>query len=239
MTDLILTRGHGFQVDHVGLGVPDTPRGVEWLRNETGGNVTLKDPEPDQWYWSGSLDIGDDSFLEVIGPNPAWSKFQPFGALLKTLSEPTLLFWYIAVSDFSAFVELSRSKKAKLERIEEVNLNSSSPEHSSYKRAYIGPGFMSERPNVIEWVRKADPLSDQAPSCTLTDFRLANPKARKINSVFQSLGINVNVKRGPSSIGLTLDTPKGAWSLDNPGIALTMPGMLFEFAYLWWRTRGR
>lgn len=238
MTDLILRRGHGFQVDHVGLGVADTEQGVEWVRKQTGAEVTLKDPEPDQWYWSGSLTIGEDSFLEVIGPNPAWGRFQPFGALLKTLTEPTLLFWYIAVSDFDAVAELARAEKVKLERYEEVNLNGASPNHASYKRAYIGPGFMSERPNVIEWVRKTGSSIEHSRSCALTDFRLANPDAQNINSVFQSLGIDLEVKRGTSSIGLTLETPKGAWSIDNPGIAWKMPGMLFTFARLWWRTRG-
>ncbi|MEM9421471.1 MAG: hypothetical protein AAF986_03035 [Pseudomonadota bacterium] len=75
------------------------------------------------------------------------------------------------------------------------------------------------------------------PECLITDFRLANPDAKRINRTFERLGIDVPVQQGPSSIGLTLDTPKGPWSLDNSGISFKMPGMLFKFFSLWWKTR--
>ena len=108
----IIRRSHGFQLDHIGLGVPNTRDGVKWVEEKTGAKVDLHDPEPNQFYWSGSLAIGENSFLEIIGPNPNYKKFQPFGALLKTLSEPQLLFWYVAVEDFAAFQALARQSKA-------------------------------------------------------------------------------------------------------------------------------
>ena len=85
MSDLIIRRSHGFQLVLIGLGVPDTEAGVKLIEEQTGASVDLHDPEPDQWYWSGSLAIGEASFLEIIGPNPDYRKFQPFAALLKNL----------------------------------------------------------------------------------------------------------------------------------------------------------
>ncbi|MEL6665447.1 MAG: VOC family protein [Pseudomonadota bacterium] len=235
----IIRRSHGFQLDHIGLGVPDTKEGVKWVEEQTGAKVDLHAPEPDQFYWSGSLAIGDQSFLEIIGPNPNYKKFQPFAALMKTLSEPRLLFWYIAVDDFAAFQELARQTKAKLERVEGVNIEGGETAQASYWRGLIGPGFLSERPNVIEWIKRPNRESQATPECKLMEFQLANPQADEINQVFTKLGIDVPVSNGKSSIGITIDTPKGRWEIENEGVRWTMPGMLLEIAALWWRTRNQ
>lgn len=137
----IIRRSHGFQLDHIGLGVPNTEDGVKWVEEQTGAKVDLHDPEPDQFYWSGSLAIGEESFLEIIGPNPNYKKFQPFAALIKSLSEPQLLFWYIAVTDFQAFKTLARQTKSKLERVEGVNIENDEGAQASYWRGLIGPGL--------------------------------------------------------------------------------------------------
>ena len=234
----IIRRSHGFQLDHIGLGVPDTKEGVKWVEEQTGAKVDLHDPEPGQFYWSGSLAIGESSFLEIIGPNPDYKKFQPFTALMKTLSEPQLLFWYIAVEDFKAFQALAKRSKAKLERVEGVNIEGGEAAQASYWRGLVGPGFLSERPNVIQWIKRPNRESQGEPECKLTDFRLANPDAAGINKVFENLGIEAPVSKGGASIGITIETPKGTWSLENEGVRWTMPGMLLEVAKLWWRTRS-
>lgn len=234
----IIRRSHGFQLDHIGLGVPNTRDGVKWVEEKTGAKVDLHDPEPNQFYWSGSLAIGENSFLEIIGPNPNYKKFQPFGALLKTLPEPQLLFWYVAVEDFAAFQALARQSKAKLERVEAVNIEGGEAAQASYWRGLIGPGFLSERPNVIQWLKRPNRESPEAPVCKLTDFRLSNPQADEINAAFEKLGIEAPVTIGASSIGVTIETPKGPWSIENEGVCWIMPGMLVEVARLWWRTRG-
>lgn len=218
MSDLILRRSHGFQLDHIGLGVRNTEDGVKWVAEQTGADVQLHDPEPGQWYWSGSLNIGEDSYSEVIGPNPDWKKFHPFGTLLKTLTEPKLLFWYIAVTDFKAFQKLAAKHKGKLERVEAINVDNPDTGYASYHRGYIGPGFLSERPNVIGWLRKPDRVQDIVPTCKLVDFKLANPKADQINPVFKALGIETEVTNGRSSIAITLETPNGLWTIENEGL---------------------
>ena len=234
----IIRRSHGLQLDHIGLGVGDTREGVKWVEEHTGATVELHDPEPDQWYWSGSLSIGEVSYLEIIGPNPEWTKFQPFNALLKSLKEPQLLFWFIAVMDFKKFQATARENKVKLQQIEAINIDARDDKNASYWRGVIGPGFMTERPNVIEWVRRPQRETNTPAQCRLKGFRLANPDADQINSVFQSLGIELSAANGPSKIGITLETPRGDWVIENAGLKWTMPGMLLELASLWWKTRN-
>ncbi|MEM9763328.1 MAG: VOC family protein [Pseudomonadota bacterium] len=241
MLGKILRRSHGFQVDHIGLGVPDTAEGVAWVREQTGASVWLREPRPDQWYWSGALPIGEKSFLEIIGPNPDWRRFHPFKAVLGELTAPTLLFWYVAVDDFERFSRRALKGGIAIENVEAVNVDGRASARAGYRRGYVGPGFMTERPNVIEWVRH--PIlggeGEQAGQCRLVGFSLTNPKAEQLNRAFAHLGIDVRVAEGPSCIAVEIDTPRGQWRIENAGISLVMPSMLWTLLGLWWRSLGR
>ncbi|MBF9051734.1 hypothetical protein GTA62_18340 [Roseobacter sp. HKCCD9010] len=63
MSVKILRRSHGFQLDHVALGVPDTREGAAWVEAQTGATVHLRDPNPNLWYWSGCCLSGQTLFL--------------------------------------------------------------------------------------------------------------------------------------------------------------------------------
>ena len=239
MRDLIIRPSHGFQVDHIGLGVADTEAGVAELETRVGCPVTLNDPEPGQWYWSGTLGIGDHSFLEVIGPNPSWRPFHPFHTLLTTRPEPRLLFWYVAVSDFVAFSERAKEAKFPVQKVERVNLGPDQREdRPSYTIGYATRQFVSQLPNVVEWKRRLQ-VPEEDPRCELIDFRLSHPDAKRLNKVFEAVGVEQSVAHGPSSIGLTLKTPRGRLDLENSGIDVRGVSAIAWMLRLWttWRMR--
>ena len=223
---------HAWQVDHIGLGVPDTEAGVKWLSELCGVTIELREPEKGQWYWSGGLSIGGESFLEIIGPNPHYSGFQPFKTHLAGLKRPSLLFWYIAVDDFAALQTHARAGRIPIERVEHINANREDAASATYRRGFVGPGFLSQRPNVIEWEYrpKREAYDDR---CKLKDFRLSHPKADTMNAAFEYLGIDIRAAKGASNIGITLSTPKGEVAFDNPGMAWTGAGALLSIARLW------
>ncbi|MEM9669411.1 MAG: VOC family protein [Pseudomonadota bacterium] len=216
----VIRHSHGLQVDHIGLGVPDTKAGVGWLKEQIGADVYIGDPEPGQWYWSGSVSIGGSSFLEVIGPNPEYKGFQPFKTYLKDLDGPAVLFWYVAVDSFADVRRFMKKEKIPLQQIQDINLDAANPKQPGYSRGFVGPGFLSQRPNVIEWTHRPKRFSGES-GCTLKEFRLVHPKAVQLSNVFAHLGIEVPISSGPSSLGVTIDTPNGDFVLDNPGMAWT------------------
>ncbi|MEM9168486.1 MAG: VOC family protein [Pseudomonadota bacterium] len=225
---VVLTRGHGFQVDHIGLAVPDTQEGVRYVEDKTGVAPVLTARDPGEFYWSGALGIGADSFLEIIGPNPDHRGVQPFKSVLAGLREPVLMFWYVATDDFNAFAKRVKDAGARLDQIVDVdpgdNVNG-----ADYTRAIIGPGFVSQRPSVIEWRNRSVEQTAES-SCTLTAFSMSLPDPSEINALFRTLGINVAVGDGPSRMAMTLDTPKGDVEFTNNGYELTTTRMLAAIA---------
>ena len=234
---LVLRRSHGFPLDHIGLGVPDVEEGVRWFSEKTGVEIALSDPEPGQYYWSGGVKIGEDSFLEIVGPNPAWKRFNPILALLQTLEEPQLLFWYVAVSDFAAFQRKARAAGKPVKRVERINVDGGWPDRAGYVRGFLGPGILTQRPNLIEWVKRPSLFSRMPLQCRLTDLRLSHPRAAELTSHLRQLDIDVSITGGPRNIGISLDTPKGELILDNPGLDLRGAGLLIALMGLWFRAR--
>ncbi|MEM9261946.1 MAG: VOC family protein [Pseudomonadota bacterium] len=219
----ILRRGHGFQLDHIGLAVPDTAKGVAFVEEKTGATPHLGPPQPGNFYWSGALSIGKESYLEIIGPNPDHRGVHPFKSVMAGLSEPTLMFWYVATDDFEAFAKKVENASARLQQI--VRVDAQDDQGADYTRAIIGPGFLSQRPSVIEWRRRSirSPVDIR---CTLKSFSLSLRRPKELNSLFAKLGVDTPVHDGPSGMSITVDTPKGEIEFTNAGYNLTPMKML-------------
>ena len=232
---LILRRSHGLLLDHVGLGVPSTEEGVRWFSQQSGVDIDLGDPEPGQYYWSGGVRIGEDSFLEIIGPNPEWKRFNPLLAMLQALEKPQLLFWYAATSDFEAMQERARKIGKPIRRVEHVNTDGSWPERPGYIRGFLGSGVLSQRPNLIQWVIESPKLKKMPLQCRLIDFRLRHPKAKLLEDHLRELGFDISIEEGRRNMGISLETPKGILSFDDPGLDLRGLSLMTKLFSLWWR----
>ncbi|MEM1191688.1 MAG: VOC family protein [Pseudomonadota bacterium] len=229
---LVIDRG-GTSLDHIALCVPDTRKGVAEVAELTGFKPTLRDPNPDTFYWSGALPLGHDRFLEVLGPNPLYRSFNPFIETVKRLDRPRPLFWYVATGDFVAFEKAAADAGAPVERVVEQEARYEDL-HISFKRGIIGPGFLSVCPNVIEWRARTSLLSEQ-PGPVYQGLDLWHPEADRLNSVFSTLGIEQKVQAGEHYMKLRLGTPKGDVSFEGEGLQIRGAGMWLQFAALYAR----
>ena len=237
MSSLVLPRTSGLAVDHVALGVPDMPAALGQIASDTGATPFTTEPEPGQWYWSGALALGPDSFFEILGPNPDFKGFHPLRALISSYTKPRVLFWYVATSDFDGFTEQLKQAGAPMERVETINFMRDNI-HTHYKRGVIGPGFVTQRPCVIEWREKQERL-DVDRRCQLKAFRLQHPNAAKLNTLFGALGINQCVEEGPSWVGVELSTPNGTVVYENAGEDFVGIGAMLRMAGLYLRWIGK
>ena len=235
-TGRVLPRAHGFALDHIALGVPDMQRALEQIARDTGAEPYATEPEPGQWYWSGALALGPDAFLEILGPNPQHRGFQPVKELISSYSSPRLLFWYVATDDFGRFTERVEAAGAPMERVERVDFERDGV-RTDYTRGVIGPGFVTQRPCVIEWRSHEERIGVDR-RCQLTCLRLRHPEAAAMNELFARVGIDQAVEEGPSWIALELATPKGRVVYENEGESFVGAGSLWRMARLYLRYLG-
>ncbi|MEO1044568.1 MAG: VOC family protein [Pseudomonadota bacterium] len=228
----VLDRG-GTPLDHIAIGVPDTERGVEELGEVLGYKPVLTKPEPDQFYWSGSLPLGAGRFLEILGPNPEYRKFNPFIEIVRRLEQPQPLFWYVATDNFARFEAAAKAAGAPVERVQTVS-HEVHGTITDYTRGIIGPGFLSVSPNVIEWRSRFAALTE-GDGPEFVSLELAHPEADRLNSAFKVLGINQHVSKGPHRIGLNLNTPKGPVSFAGDGLELRGVTAMARMAGLYFR----
>lgn len=229
-TSPILIRSHGLPVDHVALAVSNTIEGAAYVKECTGVAPILHDTEPGQWYRSASLAIGSDSNLEIIGPNPEHRGPHPRKLMLRGLKAPALLFWYMATSDWPNMAKAVEASGHTIKHDERMGVPGR--DARAYRRAMIGPGFVSQRPSVIEWY---DRPANASPACELVDFELSLPDPTGLQRLFDVLGLSLSIAKGADRFSITLTTPNGLVTFANPGFRLS-PSVLFNGL---WRSIAR
>lgn len=223
MASEILKQPNGSVLDHVGWGTPDVETGVETLFELTGDETIERSPPDPALYFSNAtlrLDTGSQ-FIEIIGPNPESNENHPFAEFLASLSQPQILFWYVAVESLDAFEQSLEGVGYEFASTEHVTTErEDTPE---YRRGVIDSTFPLTMPNVIEWVdhEQRDRVSDEPETnrpSSLRDFQVNHPKATELEKSFRELGIEqtVGISSEPA-LEAILATPHGSVTLSGTG----------------------
>ncbi|MEM7101189.1 MAG: VOC family protein [Pseudomonadota bacterium] len=215
----IIRQSHGHQLDHIGIGVADTEAGVAEIEALTGAKIALDPPIEDQWYWSGALPLGSDSYAEIIGPNPTNDISAPLRPWLSQLDKPSVHFWYIAVKSMAEFSLAAEAAGASVIFETQVN-EEDDPASSRYIYAGLGPDFVLQKPSLIEWERhvQREGFHNLPVVCELVSLELFHPNAAQYNPVLEHLGCDARIETGESRFRFALDTPNGRVVFDNPGV---------------------
>lgn len=213
----LINKKNSFYIDHIALGVNDTQEGIAYIEKLTGVTAKLPDSQHDNWYLSAALNLGNGTFLEIIGPNPNYSGFHPFKQILKELTEPQLVFWYLGTNNFKNTQSVIHANGFKLERYSHISKEIKG-EKLDYEIAIIGKGFYSEQPCLIQWNEVPKQHYQQKEVCSIASFHIRCQQAKKLNTLFASLGMSFCVEQGNNQLSLTLNTPKGLVELHGGGI---------------------
>jgi len=202
------------QLDHLGLAVNNLEQGVNFVAKKTGIDPVIHPAEPGMPYQSASLRIAENSFLEILGPNPGHKGINPLKSLLKSMKEPTLWFWYIGTDDFDKFQSKIEHAGRCIERktAQEVEAGKDGNQHSAYVRGSIGPGFDPVYPNLIQW--KSVPSRSLSTICPVREFTVTTTDFKTAKSFFDKVGITTESlllasTDSKSYLRLVLETPKG------------------------------
>lgn len=217
MTDLI-NKKNNFFIDHIALAVNNTEEGMRYIKELTGVEPYLPEGQNQNWYKSAAVGLGNNAFLEIIGPNPSHKKFHPFKQILKEIKKPKLIFWYLSTQRFSDCKKVIKNTGHIIERYNHIRKEVKGKK-IDYEIGVIGKGFESERPSLIQWNEVPEKNENMKHICAIKNFVVKSEQYSKMNKLFQELGADIKIEKGIASMELQIESPKGIVTLKGGGFS--------------------
>lgn len=209
----VLTR-----VDHLVYATPDLELGIQTMEKLSGVRASAGGQHPGLGTRNALISLGPSTYLEIIGPDPDQPK--PAGPRrfgIDALKEPHLLTWVAKGTELGPFVDRARANGVRLGDV--MSGSRKRPDGVLLSWRYTDPDVVVEDrlvPYFIDWGTSPHPAATAAPGLSLRALRAEHPDPDRMARVFQQLGLDLEVRRGPKpSLIATIDSPKGSFELRN------------------------
>ena len=200
-------------LDHLLLAGPDLEAATAALEARTGVRAVPAGSHPDLGAQSAIARLGDHTFLEVVGPDPALSQ-GAFAARLEHLKGPQLLMWAAHTENADGIV--ARATEAGYHAVMTEGRRVR-PDGTvvRWRNVFVnGHGAGAMIPFFVEWPPGEHPSRDAPPGLSLLGFRIEAPEAEALKVVLDALDVQVTVRSGPEErLVAELTTPKGPLTL--------------------------
>jgi len=202
-------------LDHLLLAGPDLDAATAALESRTGVRAAPAGSHQDLGARSAIARLGDHTFLEVVGPDPALSH-GAFAARLEHLKGPQLLMWAAHTENADGIV--ARATEAGYHAVLTENRRTR-PDGTvvSWRSVFVnGHGAGALVPFFVEWPVGEHPSREGPEGLSLVAFRIEAPEAEALKVVLDALDVAVTVRHGPEErLVAELETPKGPLTLGS------------------------
>ena len=199
-------------LDHLVYAVPDLQAEVERLDRLTGIRAIPGGQHPGWGTRNALIALGDDIFLELIGPDPE----QPppknprvFG--IDALTKPRLVTWAAKARDLSRLV--SDAARAGIMLGAVSNGRRRTPDGVLLEWQFTDPQTVVADgiiPFFIDWGRTPHPARSAAAGARLSGLRAIHPEAARVRATLARLGLELSVSEGPGpALIAAIDSPRG------------------------------
>lgn len=206
----LIVENQGSIIDHIGIGVPDFDTALMDMEKQLGVRPLDLGTFGAQRRAAGWLAGG--GFLEVLGPATAdIASLDPMMRLAAVLPAPAVMFWYVAVGDFDAYVDHAARVGHPLDGHQHI-------QSSGYEYRIAGPNGIAHVPVVpwiIQWIARAPAMADWPQLGKLTSFHLEHPDPSMMEDILSALGVPAAAKKGvtPRAL-LTIEGEAGRLEVD-------------------------
>ena len=200
-------------LDHLLLAGPDLDAATAALEARTGVRAAPAGSHQDLGAQSAIARLGDHTFLEVVGPDPALSH-GAFAARLEQLKGPQLLMWAAHTENADGIV--ARATEAGYHAVlTESRRTRPDGTVARWRSVFVnGHGAGALIPFFVEWPPGEHPSRDAPAGLSLVAFRIEAPESEALKVVLDALDVSVTVRKGPEERLLAeLETPKGPLTL--------------------------
>ncbi len=200
-------------LDHLVYAVPDLDAAVDALTARLGVRPAAGGRHPGRGTHNALLSLGDDSYLELIAPDPAQpTPDAPRAFGLDAVTAPLLRTWAIKAPDIDARIERARGAGFDPGDVEPGSRATPDGAMLEWRLARAGRGQGDWLvPFLIDWSSAAHPPARRAPGgCSLVELRAIHPDPQAVQPMLEAVGEELAITRGdgPALIAV-LDTPRG------------------------------
>ncbi len=203
-------------IDHLIYAVPDVEAACEELERDWGMRPAPGGKHTGRGTHNALLDLGDERYLEVIGPDPEQPEPpapRPFG--IDGLVVPRLVTW--AAKAPAIDERVARARRRGFDPGPVVSMSRKRPdgEEISWKlTAFDGPAGGGLVPFLIDWGATGHPTATLAAGCRLVAFRAEHPQPDAVAQLLAALDLELDLQEGPHPrLVASVMTPRGVREL--------------------------
>ena len=201
-------------VDHLVIGVNNLEFGMAQLKALTGVEPIIGGVHPHLGTRNALISLGEDSYLEILAPNPAADPAsindmgKAYLALIEPLDKIAPVLWAMGSTDLEATREMLAAKDVVIS--EPVPGSRRKPDGSllQWRTSEVESFSSPATPFLIQWAEGDSPALTTPKGCTLSRFTLAADA--KLRGMLAAVEVPVEIaEQGAVPISVELSCPTG------------------------------
>lgn len=204
--------------DHFVVGIHDLETGIDQFEALTGVRAVPGGVHPHIGTCNALLSIGENSYLEIIAPDPGAdaARLNPqlkalFTNPLADMKKLTPYLWAVGSRDLDATVSRLAARDIYLTKPANGARQKPDGQALEWRASFITQPAFPGAPFFIEWADPSiAPPADSPKGCRLEKFSIAGPEVDLLETVIETLNLETPVSFAPEpAINCTLSSPKG------------------------------
>ncbi len=204
------------RLDHLVLATRTLEPTVEWAGDALGVMPAPGGRHPGRGTRNFLLSLGDEHYLEVIGPDPDQPEPEdgrPFG--IDALDRPRLVAWAARSENLERDVATAQRLGVDLGTIRAMSRTLPDGEVLSWRLTALPGAGVHVIPFLIDWGATRHPSASAPGGVSLLSFHVERPDPSRARTVLEALGLDVEVAAGSGPrLRARLAGPSGTLDLD-------------------------
>lgn len=196
-------------LDHIVYGAPDLTSGRDALEQCLGVRAGFGGKHSGRGTQNALLDLGGNSYLEIIAPDPEQSPRGPLPFGVRDDMHPHLVGWAVRTQEIDS--RARRSRAAGHDPGEVQTMQRRTPDGALLRwrlTRSTSTDFLA--PFLIDWDDTPHPSRAAPAGCELIALRAEHPDPDLVARQLRALEVDLPVEQGPSpALTAVLNTPKG------------------------------
>jgi glyoxalase-like protein len=203
-------------LDHLVLGISDLSVGIDILEKRAGVKPVLGGIHPDRGTHNALLSLGEDTYLEIVAPNPQAEHLDPMVAGLTSMKTLTPMRWIVRTDDAERTVEKLRTAGYSVMDPRPGSRTLPDGRALTWRLFALNEPPSPSAPFFIEWGKDGPHPSTTSPGgCRIVRLALEDPSPDVLRKLLTVLGLEIAVSQS--------EKPALRFALTCPGGTLEFP----------------